>query len=107
MAPPAGAATAVCASSSHPALAARIGRDIVAAQRGRVSGVAVAVDDPGVRLSCRLDSTAHFYSASVVKVTILGALLRKAQEQRRFLTSSENALAWAMITRSGPAACGA
>ena len=100
MAPPAGAAPAVCASSSHPALAARISQDILAAQRGRISGVAVAVDDPGVGLSCRLDSTAQFYSASVVKVTILGALLRKAQEQRRFLTSSENALAWAMITRS-------
>ena len=49
---------------------------------------------------CRLDSTAHFDSASVVKVTILGALLRKAQAEHRSLTRTERALAWAMITRS-------
>jgi hypothetical protein len=100
MTPPAGASSAVCASSSHPALAAKMGRDILAARSGRVSFAAVAVDDPVLGLSCRLASTAQFYSASVVKATILGALLRKAQEQRRFLTSSENSLAWAMITRS-------
>ena len=42
----------------------------------------------------------HFDSASVVKVTILGALLRKAQDQHRYLTRTEAARAWAMITRS-------
>ena len=62
--------------------------------------MAVEVDDPGARLLCRLDSTAHFDSASVVKVTILGALLRKAQAEHRSLTRTERALAWAMITRS-------
>ena len=97
---PAAASSGVCGSSSHPALAARIGRDILTARSGRVSFVAVTVDDPGLGLACRLDSTLHFYSASVVKVTILGTLLRKAQEQHRFLTQTENALAWAMITRS-------
>ena len=40
------------------------------------------------------------YSASVVKATILGALLRKAQEQRRSLTGTETSPARAMITRS-------
>jgi beta-lactamase class A len=100
LAPPAAASPAVCASSSHAALAARIGRDILAAERGRVSFVAVAVDDPGLGLACRLNSTLQFYSASVVKATILGALLHKAQDQRRSLTSRENALAGAMITRS-------
>ena len=58
------------------------------------------VDDPGAGLVCRLDSRSHFDSASVVKVTILGALLRKAQAEHRSLTRSERALAWAMITRS-------
>ena len=71
-----------------------------AARRGRVSFVAVEVDDPGAGVVCRLDSTSHFDSASVVKVTILGALLRKAQAEHRSLTRSERALAWAMITRS-------
>ena len=96
----AAASRAVCASSSHPALAARIGRAIQTARRHRVSFVAVEVDDPGAGLLCRLDSTAHFDSASVVKVTILGALLRKAQAEHRSLTRTERALAWAMITRS-------
>ena len=71
-----------------------------AARHGRFSAVAVAVDDPGIGLVCRLDSSWHFDSASVVKVTILGALLRKAQDQHRHLTRTEAAQAWAMITRS-------
>ena len=97
---PAAASSAICGSSSHSALAARIGRDIQAARRGRVSTVAVAVDDPGLGLVCWLNRFRPFDSASVVKVTILGALLRKAQEQHRFLTATEAARARAMITRS-------
>jgi beta-lactamase class A len=89
-----------CSSSAHPGLAARIARDIQAARRGRVSAVAVGVDDPGMRLTCWLSPSAHFDSASVVKATILGALLRKALDQHRFLTGSEVSLARAMITRS-------
>jgi len=96
----AAASTGICASSSHPALAARISRAVEAARRGRVSFVALEVDDPGAGVVCRLDSRSHFDSASVVKVTILGALLRKAQAEHRSLTRSERALAWAMITRS-------
>jgi hypothetical protein len=96
----AAASPGICASSSHPALAARISRGVEAARRDRVSFVAVEVDDPGAGVVCRLDSTSHFDSASVVKVTILGALLRKAQAEHRSLTRSERALAWAMITRS-------
>ena len=96
----AAASTGICASSSHPALAARISRAVEAVRRDRVSFVAVEVDDPGAGVVCRLHSTSHFDSASVVKVTILGALLRKAQAEHRSLTRSERALAWAMITRS-------
>jgi hypothetical protein len=94
------AAASVCGSSSHPSLAAKLARDIQAAQRGRVSAVAVGVDDPGRGVTCWLNGSAHFDSASVVKVTILGALLRKAQDQHRYLTSHEAALATAMITKS-------
>jgi len=96
----AAAAPAICTSSSHPKLAARIGRAIQTARRYRVSFVAVEVEDPGVGLLCRLDSGSHFDSASVVKVTILGALLHRAQAEHRYLTRTEQALAWAMITRS-------
>ena len=72
------ASTAICASSSHPALARRISRAVEAARRERVSFVAVEVDDPGAGVVCRLDSRSHFDSASVVKVIILGALDRKS-----------------------------
>jgi beta-lactamase class A len=94
------AASAACGSSSHPALAAKLSRDIQAAQRGRSSAVAVGVDDPSTGVTCWLNGSQHFDSASVVKVTILGALLRKAQDQHRYLTSHEAALATAMITKS-------
>jgi beta-lactamase class A len=100
-APASAASSAVsCKSSAHPALAARLDRDIDRALRGRVSAVAVGVDDPGQGLQCWLNSSAHFDSASVVKVTILGALLRKAQDQHRHLTRTEAALAEEMITES-------
>jgi len=89
-----------CRSSSYHALAARLDRDIDRALRGRVSTVAVGVDDPGRGLQCWLNSSAHFDSASVVKVTILSALLRKAHEQHRYLTGTEAFLADEMITQS-------
>ena len=89
-----------CRSSSHPALAARLARDIRAAGRGRVSIVSVRVDDAGRRLGCWFHGARHFDSASVVKVTILGALLRKALDRHRYLTSTEAAEAYAMITVS-------
>ena len=94
------AARTVCVSSSHPRLAASITRAIDTARRNRVSFVAVEVKDPGAGLVCRLHGHAHFDSASVVKVTILGALLRKAQKEHRSLTRTERVLARAMITRS-------
>jgi hypothetical protein len=96
----AAAAAVTCTSSSHRALAARLDRDIDQALRGRVSAVAVGVADPAQHLQCWLHSRAHFDSASVVKVTILSALLRKAQEQHRYLSRTEARLARAMITES-------
>ena len=96
----AAASSSFCRSSSHPALATKLAHDIQAAHRGRVSAVAVRVDDPGKELGCWLHSAWKFDSASVVKVTILGALLRKALDQHRYLTNTEAAEAWAMITRS-------
>jgi len=97
---PATVSRPVCTSSSHPALAARISQAIRTARQHRVSYVAVEVNDPGAGLRCRFHATSHFDSASVVKVTILAALLRKAQVQHRSLTGTERSLARAMITRS-------
>ena len=103
----AAAPAAICRSSSHPALAARISGDIQAARRGRVSSVAVAVNAPAVGLTCSLNGARHFDSASVVKVTILGAILRKALDQHRLLTYTEAVRLRAMITRSDNAAASA
>jgi beta-lactamase class A len=99
----AGAATTAgvtCMSKAHPAMAAALARDIAAARRGRSSTVAVWVDAPTTGVSCSLNASAHFDSASVVKVTILEALLHKALDQHRYLTDREADLARAMITRS-------
>ena len=107
LAPPAGAAVrpaavpaGLCRSLSHPGLAARIARAIGAARHGRASAIAVRVDDPGKGLQCWLHGARRFDSASVVKVTILAALLRRALIQHRYLTGTEVAEATAMITRS-------
>jgi beta-lactamase class A len=101
------AATAICTSSAHPYVAAVLSRDILAALRGRYDTVAVSVDEPGARFQCSLNGSRHFDSASTVKVIILGALLRKALDQHRYLTSTEAAQARAMITRSDNSAASA
>ena len=89
-----------CASPAHPRLAARIARGIHAALSGRASSVALRVYDKSEDLNCWLNATTHFDSASVVKVTILGTLLREAETQHRQLTPSEVRLARLMITHS-------
>lgn len=93
-------AASICTSSAHPALASRLSRDILAALKNRSSTVALTVADRVKGIVCALRQGLHFDSASVVKVTILGALLRRAMEQHRSLTSSEVSLTTAMITRS-------
>jgi beta-lactamase class A len=94
------AAAVTCTSKPHPAMAAALARDIAAARRGRSSTVAVWVSDPVAGITCSLSGSSHFDSASIVKVTILGAVLRKALDQHRYLTSTEAAQLRAMITRS-------
>jgi hypothetical protein len=58
------------------------------------------VEDRSEDLGCFLNTTTHFDSASVVKVEILGTLLREAETQHRSLTASEVRLARLMITQS-------
>jgi hypothetical protein len=94
----------VCSSAAHPGLAAKISRGITRALRGRVSLTGVAADDPALGLSCQLHPWWEFHSASVVKVIILGALLRELQGGHDQLTSRQASLATAMITQSSNAA---
>ncbi|HTT50644.1 MAG TPA: serine hydrolase [Streptosporangiaceae bacterium] len=89
-----------CTSAAHRRLAARLATGIRAALRGRLSTVALRVEDRSKDLTCSLSTRMHFDSASVVKVIILGTLLRMAETQHRHLTRHEVALATAMITES-------
>ena len=98
--PAAGSIAVNCISAAHPRLAARMARGIHTALSGRSSTVALRVYDKSEDLSCYLSTRMHFDSASVVKVIILGTLLREAETQHRHLTASEARLARLMITQS-------
>jgi hypothetical protein len=98
--PEAGPIAVNCLSAAHPRLAARLARGIHTALSGRSSTVALRVYDKNEDLNCWLNTTMRFDSASVVKVIILGTLLREAETQRRNLTPSEVRLARLMITQS-------
>jgi Beta-lactamase enzyme family len=94
----------ICTSAKHPRLAARISSGITAALAGRSdSVVGLAATDPAEDLSCALHQTWHFYAASVIKVTIISALLRK-EHGPAGLTSAQRHLAYLMITQSSNSA---
>ncbi|MFF9479214.1 serine hydrolase [Streptomyces sp. NPDC014733] len=97
----------VVCTSGTPGLAPALSRDIAGAFRGRADTQALALYDASTQTSCRFRADAAFDSASVVKVTVLGALLRQAQEAHRPLTEQEGRLATAMITKSDNAATNA
>ena len=78
-----------CTDTSKPDVAAKLARDIGSGEKGRVSRVAVWVDEPGAGITCSLRGSSHFDSASIAKVIIMGAVLRKALDQHRHLTSTE------------------
>jgi beta-lactamase class A len=96
----AAAAPGICQSARHPVIAARMSRGILAALAGRSSVVGLAVDDRVTGITCKLRPHWQFDSASVVKVTILSALLRKLQQEHRSLTAEQRELATEMITVS-------
>ena len=89
-----------CISTSNPDVAAKLARDIRSAEKGRSSHVAVWVDDPGAGITCSLDGSSHFDSASIVKVVIMGAMLRKVLDEHRYLTNTEVKRLRAMIMKS-------
>ncbi|MHA6765117.1 serine hydrolase [Streptacidiphilus sp. PAMC 29251] len=98
---PANAATAqLCASKTHPALAAKLARDLKPALAGRSSTIGVYLWDQKNSVYCSSNIYRHFDSASAVKATIMAAVLRRAQEQHRGLTSWETSNLRLMITHS-------
>jgi beta-lactamase class A len=90
----------VTAAKPYKSLAQRMAKDITERLRGRAGQIALNLTDSRTGVTCWYHPTEHFYAASVIKVTILGALLRKTQEQHRKLTESELRNAWLMITQS-------
>ncbi|HEX6931191.1 MAG TPA: serine hydrolase [Streptosporangiaceae bacterium] len=92
--------TCVASDHTYDNLAARMARDIDAKLAGRSSSVGLKEIDSKTGVTCTYHPTYHFYAASVIKATILGALLRMAQEQGRHLTATEKRRAWLMITQS-------
>ncbi|GGL70790.1 hypothetical protein GCM10010129_12890 [Streptomyces fumigatiscleroticus] len=99
---PAAAATTpvVGCTSARAGLAAELSRDITAALAGRRGTIALGLHDRTTGTTCTLRPFAAYDSASVVKVTILSALLWDAERHGRWLTDRETALSRAMITRS-------
>ncbi|MER5598035.1 serine hydrolase [Streptomyces sp. NPDC002265] len=90
----------VTCTSQRPGLADRLSQDLAAALRGRQGSTALALYDRATGTSCAFRAHAAFDSASVVKVTVLGALLRQTADEHRALTSREVELTTAMITKS-------
>ncbi|PVE05899.1 serine hydrolase [Streptomyces scopuliridis] len=92
----------VSCTSDKAGLANRLREDIQAVVEdatltGRVS---VALYDRTTGTKCAFNADQWYDSASVVKVIVLGALLRRAQNENRDLTSSERTLTTKMITAS-------
>ncbi|HEX9065261.1 MAG TPA: hypothetical protein VF843_09140, partial [Streptosporangiaceae bacterium] len=90
----------VAASHANDQRAIRMAHRIAAAITGRASTIGLQETDSQTGITCTYHASWHFYAASAIKATILGALLRKAQEQGRSLTRTEKRLAWLMITQS-------
>jgi beta-lactamase class A len=91
----------VCtAPAAHAALAAKLTRDISAAVHGRQTIFGIRVEDRRTGVECRYSEGRRFDSASVVKASILAAVLRWKQEARTSLTSTEKREATLMITQS-------
>ncbi|MFJ8361552.1 serine hydrolase [Streptomyces sp. NPDC093984] len=99
-APAAAATPTVSCTSGKAGLAAKLQKDITSALAGRRGTVAVGLYDRSTNTTCSLRGTSAYDSASVVKVTVLATLLWDAKKHNRYLTSRENSLATAMITKS-------
>ncbi|MFF8730367.1 serine hydrolase [Streptomyces sp. NPDC015171] len=98
--PAAAAAPAVTCTSAKAGLADKLKKDITAALANRKGTVAVGLYDRSTKTTCTLRATSAYDSASTVKVTVLATLLWDAKKHNRLLTSTEQSLTKAMITKS-------
>jgi hypothetical protein len=99
------AAVPICtAPAAHAALAAKLSKDIATAMSGRTGHIAVRVEDVTTGVECRYNEGSRSHSASVIKATILAALLYWRQQTGTSLTSKEKSEATLMIEQSDNAA---
>jgi len=74
--------SAICtAPTKYASLATKLSKDIAGAVRGRSGYVAIRVEDVRTGVECRYNEGHRSHSASVVKVTILAALLYDADDR--------------------------
>ena len=93
--------SAICtAPTKYASLATKLSKDISAAIRGRSGSIAIRVEDVRTGVECRYNEGHRSHSASVVKATILGALLYWRQRTHTSLTSTEKREATLMIEES-------
>ena len=100
------APAAICTPTAgrHRKLAARMSQEIAAALQGRSSVVSLAAADTRTGVTCSFHPRRHFHSASIVKVIILGALLRHLMAENRDLSPDQVTLTTEMITESSNSA---
>src|SRR3984957_6531821 len=93
--------SAICtAPAKYASLATRLSQAIAAAIRGRSGSIAIRVEDVRTGVECRYNEGRRSHSASVVKATILAALLYWRQRTHTSLTSTEKREATLMIEYS-------
>ncbi|WP_306333969.1 serine hydrolase [Streptomyces sp. KL118A] len=97
---------ALCTAGQDRTLAARMSKDIRAALSSRAGSISVAVHDTRTGLACHLAEQRRYDAASVTKVLMMEAALRRAQEWRRNLTAWERRRIRPMITTSDNNAAG-
>lgn len=90
----------VSPGGKHDKIARRIADGVDAQISGRGTPIGLNLTDSETGITCWYHPTLHFYAASVMKVAILGSLLRKVQQEHRWLTKDELHEAWLMITQS-------
>ena len=93
--------SAICtAPAKYASIAAQLSKDIADAIRGRSGYAAIRVEDVRTGVECRYNEGHRSHSASVVKATILAALLYWRQHTHASLTSTEKHDATVMIEYS-------
>jgi beta-lactamase class A len=98
---PAVSAPPLCtAPRAYATLAAKLSKDISAAVAGRSGHIAIRVEDVRTGVECRYNEGTRSHSASVIKATILAALLYWRQQTHTSLSTAEQDDAYTMITQS-------